>query len=276
MKSPSLVRFGLALATAAVGVAMLAPAASASSPHTRPASLHIPSSTNYIYVEYDILGSNSYTMHDQASGITTSGWTVALFGQAFPYTSPPVHIKTLVLTPNKSGVVAYSFTVAPVIATKYTQKLYKNNVPQTTFSAGTVYVVQGKQQTITSLSCVGYRCKGTIVVHRFIPASAAKTELAKKFYDYLGVSTSTTKNPPPPKFMTLRTSGWTQSATTGVNGNAHEYQTTFTFTFTINAPYYSYAVDECTKDSESVDGIGLPGTHGCGNAQVPPNPTYLG
>jgi hypothetical protein len=231
--------------------------------------------TQYSYVLFGIKGLNNLTLTGTASEIHSSGWSMQLWGQPFPYTSPSTHYATESLASSSTGYAPFSFTVQPTLATKYVEKLYYKTTLHTSVSGGTVYVAQGKELIRRPGTCIGNNCSLSFTLDRFIPGAASATELAKRFYDYLGLSQSS-GTPPPPKFLTLRTTGWTQGKTMPVTGSPHEYATKFTVKFTVSEPQFAFAVDVCTKDSESVDGVGLPGSHGCGNQTIPPNPIYLG
>jgi len=122
-------------------------------------------------------------------------------------------------------------------------------------------------------SCTISTCEVSVTMHWFLPPSVAKTELAKPFYDYLGLSLANGGSPPAPKFMRLRHDWKTGPKTGGARG---EHSISFQFSFSATARHYVYVVDVCTIDTESLDGFGLPGHHGCGSTVVPVSTGYLG
>jgi hypothetical protein len=54
------------------------------------------------------------------------------------------------------------------------------------------------------------------------------------------------------------------------------FKYTITYSFTIGNHSFTPGFNFCTKDTESKDGLGLPGSHGCGASRVPASQSYLG
>ena len=54
------------------------------------------------------------------------------------------------------------------------------------------------------------------------------------------------------------------------------FENTLTFSFTIGNDAYNWAWTACVKDTVSRDGLGLPGSHGCGARRVLRTASYLG
>ena len=48
------------------------------------------------------------------------------------------------------------------------------------------------------------------------------------------------------------------------------------FNFILGQGGYQWKLNYCTRDSESLDGLGLPGHHGCGDPTVSASAPYLG
>ena len=80
-------------------------------------------------------------------------------------------------------------------------------------------------------------------------------------------------NPKPPAFLQLDSSA-TSSAPAPKSRNS--YTITLSFSFRIGNHRYSWLWTACTKDTESADGIGLPGHHRCGAAKVRAKIGYMG
>ena len=58
--------------------------------------------------------------------------------------------------------------------------------------------------------------------------------------------------------------------------SATEFEQTLTFAFTIGNDGAAWNWNGCTKDTVSADGLGLPGSHGCGAHRVLATASYLG
>ena len=58
--------------------------------------------------------------------------------------------------------------------------------------------------------------------------------------------------------------------------SANEFEITVTYSFTIGDDGYYFEWNTCTKDTLSADGLGLPGSHGCGARRIRGNVNYLG
>jgi hypothetical protein len=58
-------------------------------------------------------------------------------------------------------------------------------------------------------------------------------------------------------------------------GTVDEFTATIKLTFNIGNSGYHYHDSVCTKDTETQDGIGLPGSHGCGSERIPTSHGYL-
>jgi hypothetical protein len=58
--------------------------------------------------------------------------------------------------------------------------------------------------------------------------------------------------------------------------SAGEFERTLMFSFTIGNDGFYWGWTVCTKDAVSRDGLGLPGSHGCGARRVLRTVSYLG
>ena len=134
----------------------------------------------------------SATVHGKITG-TAAGEVAALYGQQFPYKKPPVRLATVTL---KSGALAYSFTVAPDLATRYAVRLFASGTakaPLATSKAQNLYVLAYRYYT-GGKSCANDRpvCHETFHIYTIVPASALGTEIGQHVYPYVGVSLSST------------------------------------------------------------------------------------
>jgi hypothetical protein len=107
----------------------------------------------------------------------------------------------------------------------------------------------------------------------YAPARVLSREGHKHRYTYFGLALSPSKEPPPPKVLKL-VKDFSYGSLVKVSSS--EYKVSLHFSFEVGTDGYYFAFDVCTKNTESVDGIGLPGHHGCGGNQVSFNSKYLG
>jgi hypothetical protein len=170
------------------------------------------------------------------------------------------------LTPNSAGVAPYSFNVTPSLATRYKVQLTGTS----TFSGvKTVYVSAGGRSAGGTFKCSSTtKCKFSFRLYTYMPASALKHEIRKHWYQYLAVG-----YPRLPKDYTLSKTATVSKAR---KINSGEYLQTFTYYFTLRHGSANPAFQACVKDTESEDGMGLPGHHDCGNKHVSRSAIYLG
>ncbi len=94
------------------------------------------------------------------------------------------------------------------------------------------------------------------------------------FYLYFSVNLTTAGTPSPPRWL------YPNAGHASVSGaqpiSAGEFENTLTFSFTIGNNGYYWAWTACVKDTVSRDGLGLPGSHGCGARRVLRTVSYLG
>ena len=212
----------------------------------------------------------SATIHGKITG-AAAGEVAVLSGQQFPYKKPPARLGAVTL---KSSTPVYSFTVAPDLATRYAVRLFASGTakaPLATSKAQNLYVLAYRYYT-GGKSCANDRpvCHETFRIYTIVPAAAFGTEIGKRLSLYFGLSLSATGTPPPPHWLYLNAGHPTQTKSRRVN--AGEYETTITLTFTIGNDGWYWIPGVCVKDTESKDGLGLPGHHGCGTlSRIPSN-----
>lgn len=174
------------------------------------------------------------------------------------------------LTP-VSGSASYSFNVKPSLATHYKVKV--SGTDSVTSSVVTVYATAGGKvpQRYIKVKCNASvtKCVLSLREYTILPASAYKTESRKHDYLYMAIG-----DPNEPKNFTLDKSA-TASKAKRVNNGEFYRALTWTIRGHFNANTVPYP-QACTKDTESKDGMGLPGHHGCGNKKVPTRSIYLG
>lgn len=170
------------------------------------------------------------------------------------------------------GTAWYTFAVRPAVATSYEVAVSPTAVsaPQTSGSQ-TVYVIP--DVTVTGLKCARPSCSGQLVITAQFPPSAFGKESAKMLSVYRGLRESADSKPAEPDTLSLA----------GTAGHVVQDATKSTVQYTVSygfnigpAEGYQWKINYCTPDTESADGFGLPGKHGCGQKTVRTDAPYLG
>ena len=262
-------------AAIAAQLTVIAPAQAAAPTITIFATAKIPPVTHDVLVFYkDSGGFASAKIHGKITG-AAAGEVAALYAQQFPYKTRPVRLGAVTL---ESSTPVYSFTVTPALATRYAVRLFASGTSKTPLASSAavnVYVTNGGFTT-GGTTCSRPVCHEVLHEFTILPSSALGTEIGKHQYLYFGLSLSATGEPPPPHWPYLNAGSPTQTKSRRVN--AGEYETTITFTFTVGNDGWYWLWSSCVKDTESKDGLGLPGHHGCGTlSRIPSNAfVYLG
>lgn len=277
-----ILRRAVAAAAIAGGLLATAQVPALAAPKVVTPSITITASSKYgVVVGYLIVGykSGKYstaTVSGTMAGLTAADQTdvVKLYAQPFKKPATVVATSAALKTSTK-----YSFNVTPSVFTHYQVKLFrtaKTAAPLASSEVQDIYVVSGGK--VTGIKrCAQQNCKQVITATIYVPASARGAEMKKTVYPYLGLSTGT--NPPPP--TTLYRNGVSvgtakASAAVAVKGHADQYRVTITFTFNTGTKAYSWNWAACGKDSVTLDGLGLPGTHHCGDPSISTSLAYLG
>jgi hypothetical protein len=207
---------------------------------------------------------------------STAGQVAALFAQPFPYKAAPTEVSGQSMTlPTSSTPVSYAFTAVPTIATKYTVEV----LPSSTTSSpvvgmsptDTVYVATN--QVVHFSTCGRPVCHLSMRVFTHLPKSAYQTEQSKKWYFYFAVTRSATRVPPPPRWLYLDTKAKISKVK---KISSTEFERTISWSFRVGNDGYFPVINFCSKDTESKDGINLPGSHNCGVKKIRSNVAYLG
>jgi hypothetical protein len=169
-----------------------------------------------------------------------------------------------------SGVASYSFNVTPSLATQY--KVAVNGTDTATSGPASVYVTENTSfpQKYIRAHRSGNTIKFSFRLYVLLPKSALKHEIGKHWDRYLGVGYPF---PRLPKFVTLDKAATFSKAT---KVNSGEFYRTFFYSFRLRHSNPNPDPIECVKDTESTDGMGLPGHHGCGAERVRSSILYLG
>ena len=230
--------------------------------------------TDDVYVSY-LNGSSGQAVITGSVTHARAGEIIRLYAQSFPFRKPGAREQQQMLA--TGGTFPYTFEVKPRIATRYTVKLFRRRgAAQPLAVSGTraVYVVDGGH-TGKPQGCSRPVCQQHIKVTIALPASAVGTEEAKPWFVYVGVRLGHPGggDPKAPAFLRLDSSA---TASAPVPKSHNSYMITLSFSFRIDNHRFNWRWTACTKDTESADGIGLPGHHGCGAAKVSAKVGYLG
>jgi hypothetical protein len=245
-----------------------------------PASIPITASsssapvTGDVFVDYHEGGKATARISGETTHVS-SGEVARLDAQQFPYTSAPAPVASLTLQP-ADGTAKYTFQVTPTLATRYRIELFENSTATTPLAisaTATVYVLYDWTSTSTQ-SCNGVTCRMTSTSLVYVPPSAIAMEMSKPWYVYFAVNLSPSGSPPTPTSIQLGAGDPVVSTSQRIS--ADEFSRNVTVTYTNNNEQSQTALEYCDKDSEAEDGVGLPGSHGCGDPSIPNPPSYLG
>ena len=273
------------LAAAGIVVAIVA----ISSPGHRPGKTHTgPAATVAIAAKSGFRPVSGYELvlyqggkysHAHISAAITGasrGEVARLYAQQFPYRSAPTPVDADIALPaDPTGT--YSFLVTPSVATRYRIELFASRVaksPAARSATVTIYVVARRVFSANSRTCGHPVCYYSTRMQVFVPASALATEIAKQWYAYSGVRLSTKGVPRPPKWVLLGANHARLTYPRAVS--ASEFDLTIMFSYQIGNDGSRTAVQVCTRDTEMEDGIGLPGSHGCGSNELHAVLYYVG
>ncbi|HEY6481033.1 MAG TPA: hypothetical protein VIZ00_13455 [Streptosporangiaceae bacterium] len=170
------------------------------------------------------------------------------------------------------GSVPYTFAVRPSLATAYEVAITATAATDAlTSAASTVYVIP--DITVTGLKCTRPACSGQLVITSRIPPNAFSAESGKKLDVYRGLRVLAGRTPAEP--ATLKLSGTATPLVQDTTKSTVQY--TVPYGFRIGATDgYQWKINYCTPDTEGTDGVGLPGTHSCGDKAIRTDDPYLG
>jgi hypothetical protein len=229
-----------------------------------------------VWVMYGDGGAAQAQVYGEVKG-ARRGYVARLYAQPFPFTAKPAAIASMTLHPAHK-LAPYAFKVTPVLATRYYVSVFASRKSKRLLGSSptaAVYVTPTMTHT-TAKTCSRPTCHETFTLKVRVPPSALGTELAKRWYTYFGLTLS--KSAALPKGpAVLQLGAGSPKIGTPRRIAADEYAVTVTFSFPIGkkgANIWFWAA--CAPDSETADGIGLPGAHGCGAKAIPAVHSYLG
>ena len=259
----------------AAQLAAVVPAQAATPAITVAATSRIPAVTGDVFVIFKSSKYGSARIHGTITSVT-AGEVATLYAQRFPYTTAARPVRSITLS--ATGPTAkYSFTVAPTLATRYQVKVFARKsatTPLATSARKNLYVLANWSYA-EGKNCGRPVCRETFHIYTILPRSTLGVEMSKHLYPYVGVSLSTASGtPPPPKWLYLNAGHPSVSAARRIS--ATEFETTLTFSVTVGNDAYYLDWSWCAKDTLRRDGLGLPGSHGCGARRVLRTVSYLG
>ena len=229
-----------------------------------------------VWVMYGDGGAAQAQVYGEVEG-ARRGYVARLYAQPFPFTAKPAAVASVTLHPAHK-LAPYAFKVTPALATRYYVSVFASRKSKRLLGSSptaAVYVATTMTHT-TARACSRPTCHETFTLKVRVPPSALGTELAKRWYTYFGLTLSKSATLPKGPAM-LQLGAGTPKIGTPRRVSADEYAVTVTFSFPIGkkgANTWFWAA--CAPDSETADGIGLPGAHGCGAKAIPAVHSYLG
>ena len=229
-----------------------------------------------VWVMYGDGGAGQAQVYGEVKG-ARRGYVARLYAQPFPFTAKPAAVASVTLHPAHK-LAPYAFKVTPVLATRYYVSVFASRKSKRLLGSSptaAVYVATTMTHT-TARACSRPTCHETFTLKVRVPPSTLGTELAKRWYTYFGLTLSKSATlPKGPAVLQLGAGSPKISAPRRIS--ADEYAVTVAFSFPIGkkgANTWFWAA--CAPDSETADGIGLPGAHGCGAKAIPAVHSYLG
>lgn len=209
---------------------------------------------------YDTAGvSGTITGAPSGASATLLAWQFR--GRGFKVTGRPVRLRS-------SAPIRYSFRVQPSLATAYEVRVMAGGRAIATSAARTVYVAGGGRLSRSHSMCTHAACTFSFPAYLRVPAPAYNIETRKHWYLYLEVG-----YPKLPGYYTLND---TATASRPRKISADEFEMSFTFRIRLRNGVGRWETNFCTRNTESRDGVGLPGSHHCGDKRVSARDRYLG
>lgn len=254
-------------------LAAVVPAQAAAAPTiTVAAASNNPRVTGDVWVIFQNGKWGTARIHGAISG-AAAGEVATLYAQRFPYTTAAKPVQSITLS--AAGTDAYSFTVTPTLATRYKVELFARKSAATPLAVSpgqSVYVASDWWVTGRD-TCNQPVCRLKYHLFYAVPSTALGVEMGKPVHPYFGINFGSASNRPP-RWLYLNGGHASVSGTHQVAAEVFESTLTFSFTVGNNSAYWAWNL--CAKDTESRDGLGLPGSHGCGASRVLQTASYLG
>lgn len=216
-------------------------------------------------VIYKAAGSDTATISGTVTGAPPRAKATLL---ARPFRARSFTAESNPIALRHASPARYSFTVQPSVATAYEVRITAGKNVVATSAVQTVYVAGGGRKSPPRQKCSRSSCTFDFPAYLFIPAPAYNFETHKHWYLYLEVG-----YPRLPGYFRLDSLA---KASRVRKISADEFEVTFTFHIPLRNGSGLWETNFCTKDTESKDGMGLPGASGCGDKRVSAHDRYLG
>lgn len=218
---------------------------------------------------------NTAVISGEVNG-AVAGDVVTLWAQPFGAKAPAATRSALTLSPSGDTPATYRFTVTPSTATKYYVQVTTGPTVDTTSPVTSVYVTEGfgKQNPDNRTTCSGEHCRTSWRVYIVLPASARPVEAAKRWYLYYALDTKLSQGKLPAAVVLTKNGSTTRARK--ISSTEYEVTITIRFVTKLKHPARDIFGESCTKDTESKDGMGLPGHHGCGAKKITSKQIYVG
>ena len=265
----------IAVAGLAAGL-LLGPGHPAAPGATMPISVKsaLPPVNGDVYVVYHTTEQQNAEVSGRVTG-AAGGEVAKLYAQQFPFRAASAEVGSVSLHP-VGGTAAYTFKVTPTLETRYRVELFRNGTSATPIGVSAVkaiYVSLGEEVS-KAQDCSSSVCYESALVTYLAPPSALKTEMSKTPFVYFGISlTKAKKDPPSPRLLSLGAGHAAAVATQQTSATV--FLITVSFTFTVGNDFWEAEYAVCLKNTVTIDGIGLPGSHGCGAQRIPYPTGYL-
>ena len=175
---------------------------------------------------------------------------------------------------------AYAFTVAPSLATRYFVELFRGGRTTPAARSRTVTIYMTRDLTAGALICHRPLCRAAITLHVVVPAGAMDTEISKHWYTYGAPGPASAAmdlellEPGNPDLSQLPKT-FSPQVSKPRRISATEFELTIRFPPGYRQEMSSWHFTACAADTETRDGLGLPGRHQCGLRSVS-SASYLG
>ncbi len=227
----------------------------------------------YIWVIYH---SKKYSKIHAKGEVTgaASGMILRLYASEFPYTSGWQSIAQRVL--HHDGTDKYSFTAAPELATRYKLELFRDassTTPLLVTKSTAVYVLANYYHSPIR-KCGHPICRQSIRISVVVPPATLATEIAKRNFAYFNYTVAPHGTPPTPQWLYKGIGHLRITRPRRDADGRFDYKVSFWFR--VNNDRSHWLLITCSKNTEPIDGLNLPGHHGCGKWRVFASTRYVG
>lgn len=202
-----------------------------------------------------------------------SGDVATLLAKPFGHKPFTATGDTITLRPSGSTPLAYTFNVTPTLATSYEVQV-TGPAGKASSAPVTVYVTEWPGAAPWSTKCARADCTFSFEFYEELPPSAYKTEAMKPWYFYFDLDPKLSAKSFP-EYLYLDKSA-TVSRVHKFSSDQFYVVVKWSYKTSLKKPARYGLALLCTQETESKDGLGLPGHHGCGAGRVRTTAPYIG